>query len=253
MGLFSGIGKMLFGDPGKDIRRSSAAQLAFQREAFDYMKEIDKLPLQARNQALQALQGFYSGDPGAQQELISQVQESPFYQQMIQTGQEGVLDRAGAMGLTRSGNVAQDLSRSNQAVLQGLVGQRIGGLQGLAGLPLNTGNIANQLNMMGQNVGQAGIASAQAGQNLGGQVLSAGLGLAGLFSDVRLKENIKPLNRKLGGFDLYSWDWNDKAGELGLSGNSVGVLAQEVEESRPDLVFYDGEYRKVNYGALING
>jgi len=252
MGLFSGIGKMLFGDPGKDIRRSSAAQLEFQREGLDYLKEINQLPLQIRNQVLPMLQGFYTGDPEAQQQIIGSVQDSPFYQQMIQTGQEGVLDRAGAMGLSRSGNVAQDLSRSNQAVLQGLVNQRIGGLQGLGQLPINASGVANQLNMMGQNVGQAGIAAAQANQSLGGNVLSGILsGIA--LSDIRLKEDIQEKGTYKG-YKIYSWKWNNLAKKLfDLSGREEGVIAQELEKISPDLVSDYKGFKVVNYAGLING
>lgn len=181
MGLFSGISKALFGDPGKDIQRASDAQLGFQQEGLDYMREIQALPLELRDQALQQLQGFYAGGEG-QNQFIEDTKASPFYNQMIQSGQEGVLDLAGATGLSRSGNTAQDLSRSNQGVLQKLVNQRLGGIQGFAGMPINTQGIANQYNQMGQNVGQAGIAQANAEQAGIGNVLggiTGGLGLAG--------------------------------------------------------------------------
>lgn len=198
------------------------------------------------------LQGFYTGDPEAQQQLISGVQESPFYQQMIEAGQEGVLDRAGAMGLTRSGNAAQDLARSNQAVLQGMVNQRLGGLTGLAGMPINAGAVANQLNMMGQNVGQAGIASAQAGQSLGGNVLSGILsGIA--LSDERLKSDLRHVDNYKG-HKVYTWNWNKLAKELfNLSGSEKGVIAQEVEKINPALVSDYRGFKVVNYGDLIYG
>jgi len=180
MGFLSSVGESLFGDPGKDIRRSSDAQLAFQREGLDYMKEVDKLPLQYRDQAMQQLMGFYSGDPGAQQGFIDQATQSPFYDQMIAQGQEGVLSQAGARGLTRSGNTTQDLNLSNQNVLQNLVNQNLRGLGGFASPSLSSGGIANQYNQMGQNVGSAGMGIAQANQNAAGQSLGLLGGLFGL-------------------------------------------------------------------------
>jgi len=180
MGLFSGISKALFGDPGKDIRRSADQQLAFQREALDYAKDLDRPLIEARGQALPLLSGFYTGDEAAQQEIVDRAMASPFYSQLIETGQEGVLGRAGQMGLTRSGNVAADLSRVNQNVLQGLVGQQLSGLQALSSPQLSTSGITGILQNMGQTAGQSGIAQARANQSGIGNLLGGTLGVLGL-------------------------------------------------------------------------
>lgn len=74
--------------------------------------------------------------------------------------------------------------------------------------------------------------------------------LIGKYSDRRLKENIKPLG-KIGGHNWYSFEWNDKARHLGLYGKSEGVMADEVEQNRPDLIQIDENgYKMVNYGGL---
>lgn len=70
-----------------------------------------------------------------------------------------------------------------------------------------------------------------------------------LFSDARLKRNIRKIGER-SGFNWYSWDWNEKAAALGLKGSSEGVIAQEVEAVRPDLVGMIGGYKAVNYGGL---
>lgn len=73
-----------------------------------------------------------------------------------------------------------------------------------------------------------------------------------LLSDVRLKKNIRRVGTTPGGHNLYAWDWKKKAKSiLGKTGADMGVLAQEVMETRPDLVveFPDGFYR-VNYGGI---
>jgi hypothetical protein len=72
-------------------------------------------------------------------------------------------------------------------------------------------------------------------------------------SDVRLKQNVIPTGNKVGGFNEYNWEWNDTAKSLNLDGYpTVGVLAQEVMKSRPDLVVFDESigFYKVNYNAL---
>lgn len=249
MGFFSGITNALFGDPGEDIRRASNQQIGFQREALDYLKGIQELPLQYRDQAMRQLMGFYTGDPEVQQQMVERAQSSPFYQSMVQAGQEGVLDKAQAMGMSRSGNVARDLSRSNQAVLQGLLQQNLQGLQGFAGTPVSGQGVANVLQSMGQTAGSAGMGIAQAQQSGMGQLLGLGASLFGAFSDRRLKDNIIPLYRT-SGHNIYSWTWNKKANKLGLYGAGMGVMADEVKQVKPEAVGNQKGYDTVDYQAL---
>ena len=79
--------------------------------------------------------------------------------------------------------------------------------------------------------------------------LTAGATIAPLFSDRRLKSNITQVGKLPSGQNVYTWTWNDKAGELGLSGNSIGVMADETDPSMVS-VGSDG-YQMVNYGALL--
>jgi hypothetical protein len=88
-----------------------------------------------------------------------------------------------------------------------------------------------------------------------GDILGTAAGAAatyyGLQSDERLKENIKPIGKSENGHNLYTWDWNDKAKELGVNDPTTGVLAQEVKKYMPEAVVEDENgYYKVNYGVL---
>lgn len=79
---------------------------------------------------------------------------------------------------------------------------------------------------------------------LGGAALGAGLMPGGfLLSDRRLKRDITKLG-KWRGFNLYRFKylWDDII--------HMGVMAQEVEKSRPDAVVQVGGFKAVNYGAL---
>ena len=70
-------------------------------------------------------------------------------------------------------------------------------------------------------------------------------------SDMRLKENIKPVG-KVGEFNFYTWDWNEDGEKVAEPDQpTFGVMAQEVEKTHPDLVTIgpDG-FRRVNYGEL---
>ena len=89
-----------------------------------------------------------------------------------------------------------------------------------------------------------------AGQVAGiiGSLATAGVPMP--WSDTRLKENITYLGKDKG-YNIYSWDWNSKAKELGINTPAIGVLAQEVKEINPDAVVLDKSgYYKVNYGEL---
>lgn len=83
--------------------------------------------------------------------------------------------------------------------------------------------------------------------------LSGKGGLSAFFgtSDARLKENIRSLGQ-VGDFNLYEWDWNEEGVAAGAAVEpTYGVIAQEVEQIRPEyVVMGDDGYRRVNYGAI---
>ena len=84
---------------------------------------------------------------------------------------------------------------------------------------------------------------------LGGAVLF------GVFSDSRLKENITAVPRSKFeeiGLQGYNWVWSRKATEeLGMRGQSSGVIAQEVEKLYPWIVVTgDDGYKRVYYEVL---
>lgn len=161
--LSAGIGAYGSIEAGKSSERGAATAAEAQMRGLEYQQEVEALPLEIRNQFLPMLADYYGGGEG-QQELIDDVQSSPFYNQMIQSGQEGVLAQAGSRGLTRSGNTTSDLNQSNQAVLQNLVNQRLSGMSSLAQQPLNTNAIAGQMSSIGQTYGAGQIAAGQARQ-----------------------------------------------------------------------------------------
>jgi hypothetical protein len=70
--------------------------------------------------------------------------------------------------------------------------------------------------------------------------------IASLFpSDIRIKENITP-DGTWKGFDVYTYNfkYNDP------SHRSRGVMAQEVEQTRPDAVVEIDGVKHVDYGVL---
>ena len=107
---------------------------------------------------------------------------------------------------------------------------------------------------MGYNAQMGDFNAKQAAQaNLNQGLFS--LGGAGImaFSDVRLKENIKPVGVMPNGLTLYSFEYVDEVKSHPLAGEGVhvGVMAQEVEQVFPYAVrTLDDGYKVVDYGLL---
>jgi hypothetical protein len=73
------------------------------------------------------------------------------------------------------------------------------------------------------------------------------------MSDIRLKENIKPVGVMANGLTLYSFEYVDEVKSHPLAGEGihVGVMAQEVEQVFPYAVkTLDDGYKVVDYGLL---
>jgi hypothetical protein len=111
-----------------------------------------------------------------------------------------------------------------------------------------------QLGLLQAGLGTPLVSSSTGRETGFGDVLSTAAQAAALYfgaSDERLKENIKPIGKSENGHNLYTWDWNDKAKELGVNDPTTGVIAQEVMKYMPEAVITDENgYYKVNYGVL---
>ena len=245
------VGDIFDGITGKTAADASLAaadtSAQFQREALDYLKQTQEPLLEAQQFGLTGLMDFYGGD---QQGLIDQVQANPFYQSMISQGEEAVLRNAAATGGLRGGNVQQALAQNSQNVLQGLTNQYLGGFGQLAGFQPNTAGVASMTSGIGNTLAQGQLGAAQAEQQGIGNLVNIGTSLAGLFSDERLKDNVKRIG-KVNGHNWYSWTWNNIAESLGLSGDSQGVIAQEVEQYAPHLIGERDGYKTVNYAGIM--
>lgn len=110
---------------------------------------------------------------------------------------------------------------------------------GISGLIQDRGNVAAS-GIAGRNQIQADTTANQ--NQLAGTIFKA-------FSDPKLKTNKKVIGEK-SGFKLWSWTWNKLANELGLFGESKGVMADEVLIKNPEAISYDRGFMKVNYSAI---
>lgn len=244
-----------------------------QREALEYLKEREAIPREFSEAALKGLGGLYGlpGGTGSQQDLINRAISSPLYKAIMggrEVGEEAILANAAMTGGFRSGNVQGNLydyntRLQNQALLESY-NQQLQGLTGLAGLPSNASEIARTTAGIGQTLGTA---QATAGSILGqGQIGAAqaheasrqqgfgnllGLGSLGLamFSDRRLKNNLKKIG-EINGHNWYMWDWNIVANKMGLEGKSEGVLADELVKTHPECIGIKDGFMIVDYTKL---
>lgn len=250
--------------------QAAAAQAGIgeQRRQFDAITEMMAPYVAAGGQALagqQALAGL--GGDAAQQQAIAQLQAGPQFQAMTQQGEEAMLQQAAATGGLRGGNIQGALAQFRPQMLSQLIESQYGKLGGIAGMgqasagqqaaagQQTAGNIANLLQQQGAATagGQlaAGGAQQQAFSNLMGLGSTVG-GLGMAFSDKRLKDNIVKIG-EYKGLNLYTWDWNEKAEDIGIDNTPIGFIAQEVSDLYPNAVEWYGDtgFMMVDYETIL--
>jgi len=168
------IGGVLGNESAEDAsdaaRDAANAQVNSQLEALNYLKEIEKIPQQFRQEALKKVGGLYGleGGEGSQQQLINRAMKSPLYSAIMSgqnEGEAGILRNASATGGLRSGNVQGALYDYNvdlktKALLDSY-NNELSGLQGLASLPSNANQIAAATTGIGKTQAQGITASSQ--------------------------------------------------------------------------------------------
>ena len=252
----------LFGQQGADAAEEAAAKqeaalgagIGEQRRQFDLLLGLSQPGIEAGDLARQqqlAILGLLG--PEAQAQANTQFQESPG-QKFIRDRQERALLRnQGAIGGLGGGNVRTALQeQATGFALQDQQNQfnRLSSLTG--GAQTNIGNVgqfgqastSNITNLLAQQ-GQAGASGILGGQQAQAQgVQNAASIAAAVFSDERLKTNIKEIGR-LGKLKLYSWIWKD-------SGKSdKGLIAQQVQKVLPQFVIEKGGFLAVDYNQAL--
>ena len=228
-------------------------------------------PAFEQQQALLGLKG-----PEAQRAAIAGIESGAGYQAQVQAGEEALLQRASATGGLRGGNIQAALGQFRPQMLQQEIERQYGRLGGIADIGrvtqqnlaqigqssaagtgaagLQTGtNIANLLGQQGAALAGGELGEAKAyGQlfNLPAQFLGMQMGggkaggFGNLFSDIRLKKNIKKISTRSDGLNVYEFEY------IWGGGRQVGLMAQEVQGVYPDAVSESGGYLMVNYSKV---
>ena len=157
---------------GKIQAKAAQAGIEEQRRQFDALIKLMSPYVAAGAPALEqqmAMTGLRG--PEAEQAAIESLAASPQLQALARQGEEAILQQASATGGLRGGNVQAALAQFRPAMLQRLIEQRYGQLEGLTDIGrtsaivqgeggLNTGvNVGNLL--LGKGTAQAGSVMAQ--------------------------------------------------------------------------------------------
>lgn len=249
---------------GFDPTLETAAQ-GFQNQIRDFSQQPLPTGDQARDQAINAAYGQASSRLDPQWSSRATALESQLANKGLTPGGEAYsaaqrdfnLGRNDAYTSAMNSAIGQGTAAGNAIFQQGIQArqqpmQQLGQLQGLLGMPgfatAGSSQAPNYLGALGQEYGGAmnayGIDQANKNSLLGGL---AGLGGAAMIgaSDERLKQDIRRSSLEvIPGVPFATWEW--KSG-----GRAAGVIAQDLEKVRPDLVLTDAEgIRFVNYAGL---
>ena len=219
------------------------------------------------------LQGYQTGIQGAQ----TGIQGTQAGMQGAQVGLQGVQNATAAdqLGLQAYGQAgAQGTNLAN------IGNQQLAAQQGIIGLQNQLGGTQQQQaqNVINAAMGQYNTQQQYPYQQLGflsdlirglptsqstqqnymaapnPMSQAAGLGVAGLgmynaMSDIRTKENIKPVGRLTNGLTQYEFNYKPEFGDPNV--RYRGVMAQEVEQIRPEAVgVLPNGYKYVNYDMI---
>lgn len=247
---------------------AAGAGIAEQRRQFDALQALLKPYTEAGTPALEAQQAFLGlKGPEAERAAIERISGGETFQALAGQGEEALLQRASATGGLRGGNIQGALAQFRPQLLSSLIEQQYGRLGGMtqlgqrsaagvgaAGMETGT-NVANLLGQQGAALAGGELGQAKAyGQvlNMPAQFLGmqygaggkAGMGFGDLFSDIRLKKNIKQIGTRSDGLNVYEFEY------IWGGGRQVGLMAQEVQGVYPDAVSESGGYLMVNYSKV---
>jgi hypothetical protein len=195
-------------------------------------------------------QSEFLTDPNAQFDFL---QNNPLFQMGLDNANTQTMQSAAARGRLSSGDTLQQLNNNALLAASPLIQDQKQSIGDLINFGLTTAG--NQGNLRtGQAAAEAGgiVGSANARGASAQGIVNLGAQLGGMFaSDPQLKENITKTGSE-NGHNTYSWTWNDKANDVGLFGESQGVMADEVKLKTPEAVTTNPEtgYMLVNYSMI---
>lgn len=102
------------------------------------------------------------------------------------------------------------------------------------------------------NLGGVGNAVNSVVGGVGNAVSGIGNAIGKVFSDIRMKENIKHTHWLPNGLPVYTYEYKPEFKDLAGHGQHIGVMAQEVAQVNPEAVsMQENGYMMVDYSKLL--
>ena len=136
----------------------------------------------------------------------------------------------------------RDVGDTRQAMQQRAIEQDVQRYMYDAQAPQNA--LQSYMSMISGDYGGSTTAPGPSGLDTIGKLASIASAIP--WSDIRIKENIVPEGTTWNGFNVYTYNYKYNP----ASHRSRGVMAQEVELTRPDAVVEIDGVKHVNYGVL---
>ena len=157
-----------------------------------------------------------------------------------------------AGGLTRSGTAIQAAANIPTDLALFIENLMTGRSQNLAGQGLGAGGgIAGLFTQQGQDASAGQLGDAQTRSNVGSNILKIASGIF-FGSDERLKVNAVKV-MQLGVLPVYEWDWIPEVrGTVLEDGPRIGFMAGDVEREFPQHVAVWRGWKVVNYMAVLD-
>lgn len=192
---------------------------------------------------LGALGGYMDMLQGPNQsEAFNNWLNSSDYKFTTQAGMDAITQNMASKGLLNSGSTLKALTQWGQQNAQQYRNNYMNQLFAPAQLGASAASGYANTAQQGAQMQANGV----------GNFLNFGLGVAGLFSDERLKTDIKKVGRmhkNKGGLPVYTYRYVDDPPNV----RRMGVIAQEVADKRPDALGPTVEnFMTVDYGRLAN-
>jgi hypothetical protein len=166
----AGVSMSAASKAGKAQVRAADRTAEEQRLAREEMRTLLNPYVSAGTPALQAqMAALGFAGPEAQQEFVTQQEQSPIFQSLAKQGESAILQNASATGGLRGGNVQGALAQFRPALLNQFLEQQYGRLSGLTTLGQQSAAGVGAAGMTSAaNIGQA---YTQAGQAQAGSIL----------------------------------------------------------------------------------
>lgn len=191
---------------GEATQEAAATQAGFSQQAIDEQKrQFDAFVnllgpyVAAGNQSLQAQQNLIGlGGANAQQQAISQLQQSPMFTSLSKQGENAILQNASATGGLRGGNIESSLANYRTDLLNNLINQQYTNLGGITSLGQSAASGTGNAGM--QTAANVGNLLGQQGAALAGGIMGEGNIARQTFGDIMSMAGMATGAKKVGMF-----------------------------------------------------